>query len=74
MTTNKIEQRLSLLEQEVARLKLSLHRKHHPVHALEKIHGTFADDEAFREAMRLGRKWRHSLGSQPQRKPRAKRK
>ncbi len=78
MTTTQIESRLAALEKEVADLKLARTaqpmRKEHPVRALEKIHGTFENDEAFKEAMRLGRKWRKSQDNQPRLARTAKRK
>ena len=64
MTTAQIESRLAALEHEVATLKgrrsNGRNGKAHPARALEKIHGTFENDAAFKEAMRLGRKWRKS--------------
>jgi hypothetical protein len=62
MGTREIEKRLTAVEREIARLKATCQSTHqtHPVHALEKIHGTFENDEAFQEATRLGRKWRES--------------
>jgi len=62
MTMSELEQRLSNLEKQVERLTAGRHNgstpKVHPVKVLEKIHGTFANDEAFQEATRLGRAWR----------------
>lgn len=56
-----VEERLALLEREVARLKIHLERRSsssqpwwHP------IVGTFANDPAFDEAMRLGREYREA--------------
>jgi hypothetical protein len=73
MSATEIERRLVAVEQEIARLKANRGALAHPIQALEQIHGTFEDDEAFREAMRLGRKWRES--QRPiVRKARAKRK
>jgi hypothetical protein len=62
MSTREIENRLTAIEQEIAHLRAQSVPpiKAHPIHALEKIHGTFENDEAFREAMLLGRKWRQS--------------
>jgi len=77
MTIAQIEQRLAAIEQKLARLDSkqgAAKRRLTPVEALEAIHGTFEDDDAFREAMRLGRKWRKSLDSKPRRKARSKRK
>lgn len=60
MKTSDIVSRLTAIENEVAGLKAAYARieKPHPVQALERIHGTFEDDQAFREAARLGRRWR----------------
>ena len=69
MTLTDIEQRLSVVEEELAKLKAarrdSPREKAHPVETLDAIHGTFANDAAFREAMRLGRKWRASQNAKP---------
>jgi hypothetical protein len=74
MTTAQVELRLTALEQEVARLKAE--RKTalppHPVEVLRKTHATFENDQAFRKAMRLGRKWRISQDAPPRRKSRVK--
>jgi hypothetical protein len=76
MTTAQLESRLTTLEREVAGLKAERQatqpRSLHPLEVLQRTHGTFADDEAFREAARLGRKWRASLDAQPRRKSKAK--
>jgi hypothetical protein len=72
MSTREIEKRLAIIEQEIAHLKAE-RRPAHPIHALEKIHGTFENDEAFKEATRLGRKWRESQRPNA-RKSKAKRK
>jgi hypothetical protein len=77
MTLTDIEHRLSVVEEELARLKVArrgaARDKAHPVQTLDEIHGTFANDEAFQEAMRIGRKWRHSQNIKPRRaKVRAK--
>jgi hypothetical protein len=64
MTPTEIEKRLTRVEAELAILKAQHTAPHivksHPIQALEKIHGTFENDDAFKEAMRLGRKWRES--------------
>jgi hypothetical protein len=62
MSTREIEKRLTAVEREVANLKNKRRpgAEAHPIHALEKIHGTFDNDEAFQEASRLGRNWRKS--------------
>lgn len=75
MSKVEIEKRLSALERELARLKGQgiPAAKSHPIHTLEKIHGTFENDEAFREASRLGREWREAQRPRA-RKAKAKRK
>jgi hypothetical protein len=62
MSTTEIEKRLTAIERELAQLKgeRATTAKSHPIHALEQIHGAFENDEAFREAARLGRQWRES--------------
>ena len=72
MTTNEIAKRLSAIERELARLKIhgTNAGKSHPIRMLERIHGTFENDDAFQEAMRLGRKWRKS--DRPTRQSKAK--
>jgi hypothetical protein len=75
MSTREIEKRLTAVEREIAHLK---HERNpaaeaHPIHALEKIHGTFENDNAFQEATRLGRNWRQSQRPHA-RKSKAKRK
>jgi hypothetical protein len=74
MTTREIARRLSAVEDAVARL--TSHganiREPHPVAALERIHGTFEHDEAFRQATALGRKWRRSDRRAPKSKARRK--
>jgi len=56
----EIEQRLTAIEAELAALRAnsSSSPPKHPVHMLEKLHGTFENDQAFKQAMRLGRQWR----------------
>jgi hypothetical protein len=60
MSNAEIVKRLEAIESEIAALKASVglppHR--HPIEVINQIHGTFADDKAFNEAMRLGREWR----------------
>ena len=62
MTTVDLEKRVTAIEQQLAELRAAGNLRGgaatHPVAALEKIHGTFENDEAFREAARLGKKWR----------------
>jgi hypothetical protein len=65
MTRGQIEARLSALEEEIARLK----RLAKPW--WEQMWGTFANDPAFDEAMRLGRRYRE--GQRPGARGRRKR-
>ncbi len=61
-TTTQLEERVSVLEEEVARLKLSRAVKSSLPNegSWQKIVGTFANDELFEEAVRLGREYRAS--------------
>jgi hypothetical protein len=71
MTISQLEQRLRAVERELAELKLQRNRPvrpAHPVDAIDRIHGTFEDDDAFRDAMRLGREWRDSDLPKPSRR------
>lgn len=59
----QLEKRVALLEAEVARLKRKVESDLSPTPWWEKIAGTFADNPAYDEAMRLGREYRESLRS-----------
>ena len=59
MNTEQLEQRVILLEHEVARIKQRVAVDDQSW--WERITGTFADDEDFDRAMQLGRDYRESL-------------
>ncbi|NJM73257.1 MAG: hypothetical protein HC862_25740 [Scytonema sp. RU_4_4] len=59
----QLEERVALLEAEVARLKRKVESETSVTPWWEKIAGTFANNSAYDEAMRLGREYRESLRS-----------
>lgn len=63
MTTTELETRVANLEAIVAQLQKKIENPASDEKQpwWEKIIGTFADDEAHEEAMRLGREYRESL-------------
>ena len=62
MATANLEERVAALESEVARLKAALRQRGTSrTRWWEQIAGTFADDPAHEEAMKLGREYRESL-------------
>jgi hypothetical protein len=66
MASVDLEQRVAALEAEVARLKERLEGASTPSRpGWEQIVGTFADDPAYEEAMRLGREYRESFRPKP---------
>lgn len=79
MSISEIEKRLAAVEAEVANLKAerAVAAPQRPIDTFRQISGLFAGDEAFLEAMRLGRQWRESQRPEPRkpgRNPKAKRK
>jgi hypothetical protein len=60
MSNSEIETRLATLESELENLKLEF-RSQRVKPWWESIVGSFADDEAYDEAMQLGRAYRESL-------------
>ncbi len=63
MTTTELDKRVTTIERELASLRARRAAgKVHPVRVIEGIHGAFENDDAFQEAMRLGRKWRKTEG------------
>jgi hypothetical protein len=69
MATVSLEQRVSILEAEVARLKTRIDSKEKSKEPWwETIAGTFANDPIYLEAMRLGREYRESLRPKPRKR------
>ena len=61
MAVNSLEERMTALEAEVARLKKLLESEAPPLPWWRRIVGVYKDDPEFDEAMRLGREYRESL-------------
>lgn len=60
----QLEERVAILEAEVARLKNQVeHQTESATPWWKKVSGTFKDNPAFDEAMRLGREYRESQRS-----------
>ena len=57
----QLEERIALLEAEVARLKDKVESNSFSKPWWEKIAGTFADNPAYNEAMQLAQEYRESL-------------
>ena len=60
MTMPEVEERLARLEAEVQELKAERGATTAKSPWWERIRGTFRNDPAYDEAMRLGSEWRHS--------------
>lgn len=59
MTNTELESRISILETEMALIKSKIEKKEETKTPWwEEIAGTFADDQIYDEAMRLGREYR----------------
>lgn len=70
----KLEQRLSLVEAELACLKKKIDPEVLSGHIwLDRIYGSFANDPEYDEAMRLGRKYRESTKPKPRKGKNGKR-
>jgi hypothetical protein len=70
MAIVSLEDRVAVLESEVARLKEQMTKEHPrlPVPWWERIYGTFADSSEYEQAMRLGRAFREAqrpVGEEP---------
>jgi hypothetical protein len=64
-----LKDRVAALETEVARLKAKLDEQEKGrLPWWEQIAGTFANDPAYEEAMRLGREWRESFRPKPRKR------
>ena len=63
MSAFSIEERLTMIEKELAELKIqhSTEKRASSPHPWEKVFGSFANSEGFEEAVRLGREYRESL-------------
>lgn len=61
MSNTELEKRIAILEKEVAFLKQQIQKEEKAKEPWwEEIAGTFVDDDAYDEAMRLGREYRLS--------------
>ena len=68
MSAERLEERVTVLEAELARVKAQIGIEKKPW--WEEIAGTFANDPIYVEAMKLGRKYRES--TRPKQKKRRK--
>ena len=69
--SESLKDRVAALETEVARLRQQLEAATRKPDPWEKIYGSFADDPAHEEAMRLGREWRESFRPKPRKNRKA---
>ena len=62
MTLETLENRLNVMEAELAQIKQQLQTEKSAItpHPWEKIFGSFANSEGFEEATRLGREYREA--------------
>ena len=65
MASARLEQRVAVLETEVARLKRKLEEQETIRPWWEQIAGTFENDPLYERAMRLGQHYRQSLRPKP---------
>ena len=63
MPTETLEERLAVVEKEVAEIKkqMKADKPQTTPYPWDKIFGSFANSEGFEEAVRLGREYRESL-------------
>ena len=65
MASASLEQRVTALEAEVAKLKSQLAERNLTKPWWEQIAGTFQNDSIYDQAMQLGRQYRQSLRPKP---------
>ena len=71
MASGSLEDRVTALENEMARLKARLEpSKDRSSDWIDKIYGSFANDPIYEQAMRLGREYRESLRPKPRKRRR----
>ena len=69
MAAESLEDRVTALEKELARLKVRLEpTKNTSPDWIDKISGSFANDPIYEEALRLGREYRESLRPKPKKR------
>ena len=61
-----IEDRVSAIEKELAKLRLQVAEKRTKLGWLDHFDGSFENDPDFEEAMQLGREWRKSQDQSPE--------